>query len=252
MACNKESIIRLTSVDSTNRYLRDEASRLRDKCAQDGFVVVTAEYQSAGRGQRGNIWSSDKSVNLLFSILVRPGNSLKVTDQFLLSQATALALHYAMKSYGIDTRLKWPNDIYVGNRKLAGMLLELDYCGTYVEQAIIGVGLNVNQEVFLEMDRNPVSMKMLHGHDFDLENVLATVLDSFRHFYDELCNGNGKIIAAEYTDQLLGLNEQRTFIDNNGRFKAIIEGVDSIGHLLLRHNDGVVLRYAFKEVEQVL
>ena len=252
MAWNKDSITRLETIDSTNRYLRDDASRLWERHGGNGFVVVTAGHQTAGRGQRGNTWNSNAGENLLFSLLVRPGETLEVSRQFLLSQAVALSIHDAMKCYGVDTRLKWPNDIYAGNRKLAGILLELDYSGAFVEQAIIGIGLNVNQENFPPMDRKPVSMKMLRKRDFILDDVLATILDLFEHYYTEMRFGNRDAIAAEYKRVLLGMNERHTFIDCNGRFDAVIQDIESDGHLLLQRNDGSTGRYAFKEVEMVL
>lgn len=252
MACNSNSVLYLPTVDSTNRYVRDEASALWSKYGKGGFAVVAAGHQTAGRGQRGNVWSSNAGENLLFSILVRPGEALAVAEQFLLSQAVALALHNAMSHYGIDVRLKWPNDIYVGKRKLAGVLVELDYCGACVEQAIIGVGINVNQDTFPAMDRTPVSMKMLQGRDFLLTDVLDAVLDSFGRYYECLLCGNRDGLVSEYTGLLLGLNEPRTFIDKDGRFEAVIVGVESGGHLLVQRNDGSLSRYAFKEVEQLL
>ena len=252
MVWNNESIIRLATVDSTNRYMRDNASELWSKHGESGFVVVTAGHQTAGRGQRGNTWNSNAGENLLFSILVRPGETLEVSKQFLLSQAVALSIHDAMKCHGIDTQLKWPNDIYAGNRKLAGILLELDYSGAFVEQAIIGIGLNVNQENFPPMDRTPVSMKMLRKRDFILDDVLATILDLFEHYYTEMRFGNRDAIAAEYKRVLLGMNERHTFFDRDGHFDAVIQDVESDGHLILRRNDGSTGRYAFKEVEMVL
>ena len=252
MAWNKNSIINLATVDSTNSYLRNEAENLWNKHGEEGFIIVTAEHQTAGRGQRGNTWNSNAGENLLFSILVRPGETLEVSRQFLLSQAVALSIHDAMKCYGVDTRLKWPNDIYAGNRKLAGILLELDYAGAFVEQAIIGIGLNVNQENFPPMDRTPVSMKMLRKRDFILDDALATILDLFEHYYTEMRFGNRDAIAAEYKRVLLGMDERHTFIDYNGRFDAVIQDVESDGHLILRRNDGSTGRYAFKEVEMVL
>ena len=291
MAWNKDSIIRLATVDSTNRYTRDDADNLWNKHGENGFVVITATHQTAGRGQRGNIWSSNAGENLLISILVRPGEALEVKRQFLLSQAVALAMHDAMLHYDIDTRLKWPNDIYAGSRKLAGILLELDYAGRYVEQAIIGIGLNVNQQAFPPMDRVPVSMKMLwkaesgklvqasgrkfiyvrnsrsqvssarsavktengkQRQDLVLDDVLSTLLSSFERYYNLLLQGHGDEIAAEYDKLLLGINEQHTFIDKEGSFEAVLQGVESDGHLLLQRNDGCTGRYAFKEVEMVL
>ena len=253
MAWSKDNIIRLSTVDSTNRYVRDEAAALWAKSGvADGFVVVSAEHQTAGRGQRGNTWNSNAGENLLFSILIRPGETLRAAKQFLLLQAVALALHDAMKSYAIDTRLKWPNDIYVGKRKLAGVLVELDYSGSFVEQAIIGVGINVNQLLFPVMDRIPVSMKMLQGYGFVTEEVLETVIGCFERYYAELCKGNAEAITAQYTALLLGLNERCSYIDAAGPFEGVIEGVENGGHLLVRRCDGVLSRYAFKEIEQPL
>lgn len=252
MAWSKDSIVHLLVVDSTNCYVRDEAVALWQNRGISDFAVVTAGHQTAGRGQRGNTWNSNAGENLLFSILVRPGETLEVSKQFLLSQAVALSIHDAMKCHGIDTQLKWPNDIYAGNRKLAGILLELDYSGAFVEQAIIGIGLNVNQENFPPMDRTPVSMKMLRKRDFILDDVLATVLDFFEHYYTEMRFGNRDAIAAEYKRVLLGMNERHTFIDRDGHFVAVIQDIESDGHLILRRNDGSTGRYAFKEVEMVL
>ena len=252
MAWSKDSIGHLLEVDSTNRYVRDEAAALWKNRGISDFAVVSAGHQAAGRGQRGNTWSSNAGENLLFSILVRPGETLEVSKQFLLSQAVALSLHEAMLHFGIETRLKWPNDIYVGKRKLAGILLELDYAGAFVEQAIIGIGVNVNQENFPTMDRTPVSMKMLRKRDFILDDALATILDLFEHYYTEMRFGNRDAIAAEYKRVLLGMNERHTFIDGVGRFDAVIQDIESDGHLILRRNDGSTGRYAFKEVEMVL
>ena len=252
MAWSKDSIVHLLEVDSTNRYVRDEAAALWQNRGISDFAVVTAGHQTAGRGQRGNTWNSNAGENMLFSILVRPGETLEVSKQFLLSQAVALSIHDAMKCYGIDTQLKWPNDIYASNRKLAGILLELDYSGAFVEQAIIGIGLNVNQENFPPMDRVPVSMKMLRERDFILDDVLATILDLFEHYYTEMRLGNRDAIAAEYKRVLLGMNKRRTFIDGVGRFDAVIQDIESDGHLILKRNDGSTGRYALKEVEMVI
>lgn len=243
---------RLDVVASTNSYVREEADALWCKECGKGIVAVTASHQTAGRGQRGNVWQSDGGCNLLLSLLLRPGASLEVSHQFLLSQAVAVSLHSAMKLYGLDTRLKWPNDIYVGNRKLAGILVELDYSGAFVEQAIVGIGLNVNQTEFPPMDKVPVSMKMLAGRDFSVDEVMSKVLASFEHYYNMMCGGGASELSELYKNLLLGIGEQRHFVAEGGAFTAYIEGVDAGGHLLLRRADGTLLRYAFKEVEMLL
>ena len=243
----------LDTVDSTNRYVRDEAVALWKEAGCDArMVAVVANTQTAGRGQRGNVWLSQSGSNLLLSLLIRSGEALAVTNQFCLSQTIALALHRAMKHFGIETLLKWPNDIYVGNRKLAGVLVELDFSASCIEQAIIGVGLNINQENFPSMDRVPVSMKMLLGKECSRSEVLAVILDEFDRLYEELLCGNMDMLATEYRRLLLGYGERRHYRDANGGFYAVIEGVEFTGQLLLRRDDGVLVSYCFKEVEQLL
>lgn len=251
MECNNFYLKRLDVVDSTNRYARDESATLfRESGGRP--VAVTAVHQTAGRGQRGNVWSSEQGRNLLLSMLVRPGRVLAVANQFILSQAVALSLHNALLQYGIATKVKWPNDIYAGNRKLAGILVELDYSGPFVEQAIIGIGLNVNQTEFPVMDRIPVSMKMLLGNDVSVDDVLETVLHSFRHCYAGIEEGNVKSIESDYIKNLFGAGELCCFKDSNSTFNAVIESVDAQGYLALRLEDGNLCRYAFKEVEMIL
>ena len=241
----------LHEVDSTNRYIRDEASRLWGISPHFQAVAVVSELQTAGRGQRGNVWHSRQGVNLLFSIMVRPA-FLAASQQFLLSEAVALALHRTLLQYGINALLKWPNDIYAGRCKLAGVLVEIDYSGGSVEQAIIGIGLNVNQTDFPVMDKVPVSMKMLLGIEVDRERLLSHLLDSFIVYYNILSSGEYAAIHSAYKERLLGLGEQRTYTDTDGTFEGTIEDVEPTGYLLVRRADGTLSRYAFKEIEQAV
>ena len=245
-------IKKLGTVDSTNRYARDEADTLWSEAGTDSIIAVTAEHQTAGRGQRGNSWQSQPGSNLLLTLLIKPGKALEVTRQFLLSQAVAVALHSAMQEYGIATSLKWPNDIYVEKRKLAGILVELDYTGRFIEQATIGIGLNVNQTIFPPMDRIPVSMCTLASRHFDVEEVLYRVLDKFKAYYSMLIGGNSAQISGEYSRLLLGAGCEQRFVDADGEFSAVISGVEPCGRLLLCTAGGDTRRYAFKEVEMVL
>lgn len=244
----------LDSVDSTNRYVRDGADALWHEAVvcNARMVAVTARSQTAGRGQRGNVWISEDGKNILLSLLLRMGDTIEVARQFCLSQTIAVALHRTILHYGVETRLKWPNDIYVGHCKIAGVLVELDFSGQYIEQAIIGVGLNVNQEVFPPIDRVPVSMKMLLGKDFLLQEVLNTLLDEFGKLFDELLNGGRESIAAEYDKLLLGYAERYRYKDSSGEFFAVVEGVEPSGQLLLRRDNGTLSRYSFREIEQIL
>ena len=238
-------------VDSTNSYARCHSARLWAAAGDVKALVVYADCQTAGRGQRGNVWHSQMGENLLVSLVVRPV-ALPVMAQFALSQAVALAVRSAMGYLDIDVVLKWPNDIYAGERKLAGILVELDCCGPLVEQAVIGVGLNVNQEQFAAMEKVPVSMKMLTGEACDVDEVLGVLLDSFSYYYSLLESGNYSLLAADYKAHLLGYKKVMHYRDATSEFDAKIIDVASDGHISLLHTDGSIRTYAFKEVELVI
>lgn len=241
----------LLCVDSTNRYIKDEAANLALEAPQATAFVVTADNQTAGRGQRGNSWLSQCGENLLMSILVNP-SFLKVSRQFALSQAVALAVQAAMADFGIDAILKWPNDIYVGKRKICGILVELSWEGDSLSEAIIGIGINVNQSQFPQMDKIPVSMKMLQGKEYSIDEVRNRVLHNFSEYYSLLQSGEEELIARKYVGSLLGYGEIMQYCDSEGYFSAAIEGVTPIGHLQLHCSDGSQKSYAFKEVELLL
>ena len=137
-------IIELECLASTNDYLRE----LKAKNKLEDFTVVVSQYQTAGKGQRGKKWLSNKSENLLFSIFLRP-QKIHVSDQFLLTQLISVSIvSYLRTAYNIsDAMIKWPNDIYVGDKKLGGVLIENAVQGKYIHDTIIGVGMNINQEV---------------------------------------------------------------------------------------------------------
>lgn len=241
----------LVETDSTNRYINDEASSLWNIAGDADALVVVADMQTAGRGQKGNVWHSSAGENLLLSILVRP-QFVAVKEQFCLSQVAALAVKATMKHFGIDVSLKWPNDIYVGNRKLCGMLLELQYSGLNIEQAIVGIGININQTSFAKMDKTPVSMQLLTGNSYDIKDVQEVLLHNFSKYYTSLFSHTLQSVVTEYEQSLLGFGKSMNYRDAEGDFSATIIGIENDGHLLLQRCDGKISRYAFKEVELIL
>lgn len=242
---------RLSIVDSTNDYVRANAEALWSAAGgSEGIIAVLADEQTAGRGQRGNSWHSLPGENMLLTLLVAP-RFLAPERQFLLSQAVALSVRDAMSEYGIEAQLKWPNDIYVGDKKLAGILVELDYEADYISQAIIGIGLNVNQTKFPPLERRPVSMKVLRGRDFSVMSVVEVLLRSFSQRYSMISNSEA-LLSDEYKRSLIGWGHELKYSDAVGSFIARIEDVEADGHLLLRRNDEMLSRYAFKEVELCL
>ena len=237
-------IFRLASTTSTNDEARDPKYRHGD--------VVWAERQTAGRGQRGHAWSSAEGENLTFTLLLEP-RFLPVGKQFLLSEAVALALVDTFGHYGIDTRIKWTNDIYAGDRKIVGMLLEHNYSGPNLARSIVGIGINVNQTAFDPALPNPVSMAQLAGRPFDRAEVLETFLAKCRVRYQQLERGEEALLQEEYRRRMYRLGERHRYrIPGRGECEAAIEGVRPTGELLLRHTDGSLGEYLFGEIEFVV
>ena len=237
-------IYRLASTTSTNDEARDPKYRHGD--------VVWAERQTAGRGQRGHAWSSAEGETLTFTLLLEP-RFLPVGKQFLLSEAVALALVDTFGHYGIGTRIKWTNDIYAGDRKIVGMLLEHNYSGPNLARSIVGIGINVNQTAFDPALPNPVSMAQLAGRPFDRAEVLETFLMKCRVRYGQLERGEEALLQEDYRHRMYRLGERHRYrIPGRGECEAAIEGVRPTGELLLRHADGSLGEYLFGEIEFVV
>lgn len=151
-------IYRIAETTSTN----DDAKRPEYRHGD----IVWAERQTAGRGQRGHSWTSPEGENLTFTLVLEPV-FLPVGEQFLLSEAVTLALTDTFAAFGIDARIKWTNDIYVGDKKLVGILIEHSYSGPTLARTIAGIGINVNQRAFDPALPNPVSMAVASGRTFD-------------------------------------------------------------------------------------
>lgn len=243
----EKTFIWIEETESTNDYLRNS------KQAVDGGVmtIVSADYQSAGRGQRTNRWESERGKNLLFSVLVHP-HELPVRRQFFLSMVGALAIKDAVDSYVGGVTLKWPNDIYCGDRKLSGTLIETHVANGQLKDCIFGVGINVNQRVFTSDAPNPVSLSQLTGREVDREELLRRVIASFERFYEMLASGDYGTVSSRYRQCLYRREGFYPFRDVRGEFEAAIVDVEDDGHLVLRDKKGVTRRYAFKEVAYII
>lgn len=214
--------------------------------------VVWAERQTAGRGQRGHTWHSPEGENLTFTLVLEP-RFLPVGAQFLLSEAISLALTDTFRTQGIDTRIKWTNDIYAGDRKLVGMLLEHHFAGANLSRTIAGIGINVNQNAFDPELPNPVSMAQIAGRTFDRREVLECFLDHIKKRYTQLESGDRKALCRDYRNRMYRLGEMHTFRFPNGSLtRAAIEDVRPTGELILRHTDGTRREYLFRQIEFVI
>jgi len=237
-------IHRILRTPSTNDEARDPRYRHGD--------VIWAECQTAGRGQRGHVWTSPEGENLTFTLVLEP-RFLPVGRQFLLSEAIALALVDTLAACGIAARIKWTNDIYAGDRKIVGMLIEHNYSGPTLARTIAGIGINVNQTEFDPSLPNPVSMAQLAGRPFDRGEVLDAFLEQCGLRYRQLERGETAALQEEYRRRMYRLGERHLYrIPGRSEIEATIEGVRPTGELLLRHADGTAGEYLFGEVEFVL
>ena len=240
-------IIRLEETESTNLYTRQLLAR---EHLEEGSIVV-ADYQSGGRGQMGNSWFSSKGENLLFSLVIYPQDVL-ANEQFIISRIASLAVKNTLDQFTDDIRIKWPNDIYWKEQKIAGMLIENDIAGKYITNSVIGIGININEELFPPELSKAVSLQQITGSIHDRDYILDILQREFFLLYRDFQKGETKAIEDEYMLDLYRVNGYYWYEDQNGRFMAEIEDVLPSGHLILKPMDSEEIRqYAFKEVSFV-
>lgn len=239
--------IYLDETVSTNSFLKE----LCDRQKQKDFTCVYTAFQSAGRGQRGNSWESERGKNLLFSFVVYP-DFLEASRQFLLSQVTALGLRDMLSEYTEDITIKWPNDIYWKDKKICGTLIENDLTGIRTGRSISGTGINLNQEKFLSNAPNPVSLKQITGNDYDPKKILEQTMEHITGYFDKLKAGRTERISTEYMRNLYRGNGLFPYRDGTGTFLAHITDVEPEGRLVLTDEDGNIRKFMFKEVEYIL
>ena len=235
-------IVQLGSVESTNRYC--EALDLNEV---EDFTCYWALEQTAGIGQRGNLWASAPGQNLTFSLVLHP-TFLPADRQFKLTEALSLALVDFLSTFHfpLSTSIKWPNDIYIGAHKICGTLVSGRLTGNNIASAVCGIGLNVNQCVFPEWVSNPTSLSLLTGKQYDLEPLLQQLLRCIETRYNDLKMGLDP--EPEYLKHLLNFGVQARYRYNEEEIVATINGVDPHGRLLLTASDGRHLSCGMKEI----
>ena len=223
-------------------------------------LTVAAVSQTAGRGQRGNSWESAPGLNLCFSTVLRPRH-IDARRQFVLSMAVAMAVARCVgRELGseADVSVKWPNDIYVGDRKIAGILIENTLTGMNIDKAVVGVGLNVNQLEFVSDAPNPVSLAMLSGRSHDTGALLGELASAIVSACDDADSDDAESRAAlcrRYNSMLWrsdGELHRWMELPSHRVVDAAIVTVADDGMLSLRHRDGSLHSYAFKEIGALL
>ena len=234
----------LKKLTSTNSYL---SQLLLTELMTEG-TIIQAGFQTAGRGQKYNKWESEDSKNLIFSILLYPC-FIPPAKQFLISMAISMGISDFLSRHTDRCRIKWPNDIYVNNDKIAGILIENSLMDNEIKSSVAGIGFNINQVDFMSDAPNPVSLKMITGCEHDLKLTLDQLLSDLDKRYKQLLKGEFLKIRNEYNLNLFRLSEWCQYSDGKKEFTGRIKSAGEDGRLLIENSDGTVNGYLFKEVD---
>ena len=240
-------IIRIDETDSTNRWMKELIQLHPSENTQHEMVVV-CDYQTAGRGCGSNSWEAEQGKNLLMSVLMHP-KKVSARTQFIITQIVSVALCRTIETViGSEHRvtIKWPNDIYVGDKKICGVLIENSIEGRRIKDCIIGIGLNVNQTEFKSDAPNPVSIAQLTGKEMDREEVLKLFLTNLSKEYEN------KNVHQDYLGRMYRRDGLYPFETEGTRFMARVIGVNDDGRLMLQDEDGIGHMFRFKEVAFVI
>jgi BirA family biotin operon repressor/biotin-[acetyl-CoA-carboxylase] ligase len=223
-----QKLVSLPRVDSTNNYLKEQLTKVEP--VPEGTVIM-AEEQFSGRGQSNNVWVAEPGKNLTFSILFNP-SFISPDNQFWLNKAVSTGINDALyKIIGDDLKIKWPNDIYVKNKKLGGVLIENIIQGRLIRHTIVGVGINVNQDEFPNELKNVTSLIQILHRNYNVLDLLADVCKAIEHRYLQLKEGYFDGINKTYLENLYGLNRELTFEVAGKIVRGKITGVDQRGLL---------------------
>jgi len=238
-------LIELQTVDSTNLYAEQ---LLRVQRVPEGTIIFAHE-QTSGKGQGENSWESEPGKNVTFSLVLFPA-FLPPGQQFLLNKAIATGILDFLARFRIEERcsIKWPNDIYAGNRKIGGILILNTVCGTVYESCIAGIGVNINQETFHPGLPNPVSLKQLTGMNYPVKDAVDFIVSRIDERYQQLQKGLYEPLDREYRKHLLGIDEWRDYFVDKKLIKGKIRGVDESGMLKIEIENGSILSFNHGEI----
>lgn len=245
---NKRRIHHTEQTDSTNRDLA-ELIQQEDIAGNElpEFLMLRADYQTAGRGQGTNRWLSSPKKNLLCSIYFRP--PLPANRQFIFNEYFALAVRQFLLPYcKKDVKIKWPNDIYVDGKKIAGILIEHSVMGDTLRHTIAGIGLNVNEEQFPGCLPNPVSLLQITNNQYDIKEIATQFLCQCQQMYAMILERRFDELECEYLRNLYQINEWKRYEIEGRAVEARITGLDTYGRLELEGRDGKCWRCGMKEV----
>ncbi|UKT63442.1 biotin--[acetyl-CoA-carboxylase] ligase [Pedobacter mucosus] len=241
-----QNFIKLKEVDSTNNYLKNLVSK--SEPLAEGTVIM-ADNQIAGRGQQDSIWETQPGKNISASVLLKP-SFLPLNKQFYLNIAISLAINDAL-SYFIPSgmKIKWPNDIYYGNKKMGGILIENTLTGYAIKTAVVGIGLNVNQAIFADnLKQKATSVIQILQKETDLKDIMALIFSYMEKYYLILKSGKYVSLQNEYLKRLYNYGVKALYNYNGEIFEGTITGVEDGGKLVVETNEGKK-SFNFKEIE---
>ena len=240
-------IIQIDRVSSTNNY----AAKLLNQTKIPFGAVIMAQFQDDGRGQRGAVWQSKSGENLLFSTILE-GILMKGCPPFYLSKCVALSIKDAL-SYFVKQKihLKWPNDVLVERRKIAGVLIENQWKGNNLFSSIIGVGLNVNQTHF-EYGLDATSMKLLSANNYDLKEVLQVLCTKLNFNFNRLLSKEYSDLQQDYLSSLYKYNEKTHFKIGDKLEEVVLKDVNENGMVSLEMLGGKIKEYDFSQARQII
>ena len=237
-------ILRFPSLSSTNDYCMQ---LLRSGKLENNTVIITDE-QTAGKGQNSKKWHSFKGLNLMFSLYIQP-DFLVATNQFVLNKSIALAVANVITDIiSFKAKIKWPNDILINNKKVAGILIENQLSGAHINGSIIGVGININQSQFGSEYGDATSLSLETGQHIDREMVLSKVLKEIQSGLKLLTSKNFDTVATFYDSLLYKRREECRFNTANGAISGKIERVNKEGYLVVHSSSGPEL-YRHGEIQ---
>jgi len=241
----------LHEVESTNTYAMN---LLRNVNPIEGTIVYT-DNQTQGKGQRGALWTSKIGQNMTVSVILKP-QFLSIDNTFYLSKISALAVYDVLTDILVnsqyDIKIKWPNDILVNQRKIAGILIENNFTTHSIQYSVIGVGLNINQQEFGDFERAAISLKLLLNEDIDRKMVMELFFQKLEKWYLKLKEQKFDLIDKTYLNYLFGMGQIIDFEDSQkNKFKGKVVGVSRDGKLQIENSDLTVKNFDIKELKFV-
>lgn len=242
-----QNVIQLDFCESTNESLKIIINSTK---TLEGTVLISPN-QTKGKGQVGNSWYSEKSLNMTFSILLTP-KFIPIGNSFYLSIITSLAIYDFLTLFiKSDIKIKWPNDIYVNKRKIAGVLIENNISNNNISQSIVGIGININQLDFKEIANKTTSLKLISEKDYDIAELYGLFFECFEKRYLQARKTDISILKMEYLANLLFYQENAFFEIEDKKIEANVVGVDNNGKLALSINNELKY-FDLKEIKWVI